>query len=359
MTADHVVQDIRELVERIEAELGPDADPRDIEAMAAQMMASSVEPVLQGTLFVSLADCSSRLLSTVRSHAYDKIRRIASHVQPLLESAASEVGLTAGGFDIHTSPVALAAPAANASDFLALAADLETAAEQCGARAIHGFSAVAERHVSRSTHGFVDSIAGALRSTRLVHASLLCGSARHGLNPEAVAAASHLFSPEFPSGRMSLGFNAADVVPGGPDAAFSLHLNLVPLLSGGLSDVLSGPSATLLGDIADAGRRTAEILQQRSGLEVVFDGIESNGITQAIMERGSPTSRVRPAFRRRALALPAGSSDRVVMLAAVEELQNAAGSLQPFFLHVFVGGHAGDVVDLGRPFGEQIVRQAS
>jgi hypothetical protein len=358
MIADHALQDIRALVEQIEAELGPDADPRDVEAIAAQVMARPVEPVLQGTLLISLADCSSRLLSTVRAHAYDKIRRVASHVLPLLEHAASETGLTAGGFDIHTSPVALAAAAAGPSDFIALAADLETAAEQCGADAIHGFAAVAERHVSRSTRAFVESLPVALRSTRRLCASLHCGSIRHGLNVEAVTAASHLFAADIPFARLSLACNAADVVPVGPDAAFSLRLNLVPMISGHPPDLPSDHVATIVEAVANAGRRGAETLHQRSGLDVVFDGIELSGMTQAIVARERATGGIRQAFLRRAVALPTGTSEAALMISAVEELQNEVSTFRPFMVHIFVGGHEGDVIDLGRPFGKQIVRRA-
>ncbi|MEX0747570.1 MAG: hypothetical protein WD275_06165, partial [Rhodothermales bacterium] len=86
--------------------------------------------------------------------------------------------------------------------------------------------------------------------------------------------------------------------------------------------------------------------------------VESDGMTRSLVEGGNPTMRIRPPARRLALALPDGTSESALVPAAAEAMQNEAFTLRPFFLHLFVGGHAGDVVDLGPPFGEQAVRRA-
>jgi hypothetical protein len=385
------MNDVRALVDRISAQLGPDADPRRVEAAAAEILAGSISadaaegqrPMLEVRLAVSLLDATSRLFSTVRTHVYDKIRRIGSHLRPVVDRLALDHDLPTGGLEIMTTPITRAAPAASSSEFVALAEVLERAAEQCGADRISGFSADLERHLSRVGRRLIESLPDALQTGPRLLASLHCGSAFHGLNVDAIAAAAGLFPSDRDATalarRFTLACNASGRVPAGPDAAVTIRLHIESLLNAVTKSAetataeelveISGRAAAAWAQTATAmGKACAGTLCDRSGLDVVFDGLEIAGggtvrhapALRGILHRAAASSiQARADEEHIVLAFPRTATKPELVGGALGAMLPALGSLRPRFLHLYVGATAGETVDLGELLGRVTCRDAA
>ena len=377
--------DIRDVVDQLVARMGPGASPEEVEAAAARILSSSAGESnavrVDAVLGISLMDCSSRLFSTVRTHVYDKIRRIGSHLDASFRNLAVESGLDPGEAMLATTPLAYAAPVASVSDFLALADDLEEAAIQCGCARIDGFSADAERHLTSAARRVLGALPDVLKSTRRVSAVLHCGSALSGLNLDAVRAASELWSSgvdtEAAARRFSLACNASHDIPASPDAALRMLVTVSPLLHS-VAAAADGATADEMFEIAArtfmplsasagaVGKQCAEALSRRSGLEVVFDGIELAADTDPSWHRAalpsllhvSSSARARPAGKHSLVGLPEGTSTEPITGAAANALLPALQSTHPAYLHLFIGRNIGGLIDLGPTIGRAAVSGA-
>ncbi len=397
------MQDIRNLVDRIEEVLGPSAESSRVEALAASLLSSerangaNPDPIVSGaSLCVSLVDCSSLLTKTVRARAYDKIRRIGSHLDPALRKTSIE-----GFRHVAVSPISGIAGGASGSEFIVLARMMDAAASDCGASTVSGFGAAVDRNVDSAAAALLSVVAEALHSTNRVIVDVRAASDEAGINLDGVLAAAAAFrrlesAPElalrgeisgasasfpplsFPDADLRITVDAAtlieEVLRAAPDAA--IH---------DLCDVLSAAAFTLGRRIARQGGVAAAEIRRRAGLDVGFGGIDvarRNGVSPATFAAREPVDdalRVVPfvaneAFvaailrglggavrhvrllpRRETVAFANSTSIPAAAGAIADRLAAVSASRAPLAVHAaFTDRKAGDVVSIG-PFHDVVV----
>lgn len=276
--------DIKDIVDRVARAFGPDADPARVEAVVSSLL-DAKEPafVLSGArLHVSLTDSSSLLTKTVRSRAYDKIRRIASHV----ESALREAGL-GGTLHIASSPLTQIAGRSMASDMVVLARMLDDAARDCSASEITGMTAVTEHGIGAADAALLSAIPEVLHATSRVVVDVRAASPGSGVNVDAVmnvVSALRRFN-RASEDLLRLRLTGSAARPHAADAALCLTANGSALIDEALhaapdapiqdvADVLTATAFSLGRGAAQQGDAAAAVLRARSGLDVQFGGIE-------------------------------------------------------------------------------------
>ncbi len=276
---------IKDIVEHVSGVLGPDADPAQVEAVASSLIDTkgTASIFTGGRIHVALTDCSSLLTTTVRSRVYDKIRRIASHLESAMRAA--DLG---GARHIATSPLSQIAGKATASDVLVLAQMLDDAAQDCSASEITGLTACVERGIDPVAAALFDVIPEVLRATSRVVVEVRAATVDVGINVDAVKKTIvalrryHGTSEDLLRLRLTRGSPASLPVA---DAALFLTANAAPMMNGALrtapeaplQDIAAVLKATAFGlgrSVAPHGEAAAATLADRSGLKVRFGGIE-------------------------------------------------------------------------------------
>lgn len=370
------------MVERVSGALGPAADPAKVEAVVSSLLVQTSSPSIftGGRLHISLADCSSLLTKTVRSRAYDKIRRIASH----FESAQRQGGF-GSALQIVTTPLTQVAGKATASDLIVLARMLDDAARDCSASGIHGLTVAAERHTGPVAAALLSVLPEILRSTSAVTVDILASAADGGLNVDAVAdvvAAARRFTCESDE-LLRLGLlHAVDMSSPPTDAALYLTADADALMQEiirdapeaslhDLADILSATACALGRSAAQHGEAAADLLSARSGLDVHFGGvalnsgpISSTGRTlqaafAAALARGFravvPEVHVLP--HRTVTAFATSTEDAGAGARLVDELARSGG--RPVVVHaLFSEKRAGERIHIGA-FHDVIVEECA
>ena len=310
--------DIRRLVHRIAAILGPDAPPARIEAVAAAVLdvvapevhASPPAPgpgpapfgIQSVTLGISLLDCSSPLPQTVRARVYDKIRRVAAHHVSIAHDVAARAGVDIEQAPVAVTPLALVASSMARDELIGLAQLLDTAADHVGTAYLCGFSAHAHHGISTSARQLIDALPAALVTTQRLCGSMTCGTTETGLNLDAVRQAAEIISEttrlardgSLATARFAALCHASPPMafppgafhdPAIPDAAITVGLSGVEAICYGLRSVEAGApinqmctaitkaTSTLIRAGAHIGRACADALNQRTGPPVAFGGV--------------------------------------------------------------------------------------
>ncbi len=140
------------------------------------------------TLGISLLDCISSDLKTLRSNIYEKITTVAKDLVSVGKDIEKEFGIPIVNKRISVTPIALIGGAAcrNSSDFVSIAETLDEAAKEVNVNFIGGYSALTEKGMTKADELLIRSIPEALSRTDRICSSVVLGSTRTGINMDAV-----------------------------------------------------------------------------------------------------------------------------------------------------------------------------
>ena len=140
------------------------------------------------TMGISLLDCISDDLETVRKGIYDKITRMAADLVKTGEDISAEYGIPIVNKRISVTPMALVGGACckKPEDFVCLARTLDEVAKEVGVNFIGGYSALVSKGMTRADELLIHSIPEALSVTERVCSSINLGSTKTGINMDAV-----------------------------------------------------------------------------------------------------------------------------------------------------------------------------
>ncbi|MBR2275941.1 MAG: PFL family protein [Lachnospiraceae bacterium] len=140
------------------------------------------------TLGISLLDCVSEDISSLRTKIYDKITKKAERLVAVGKEIENEFGIPIVNKRISVTPVSLIGAAACKSpeDYVRLAETLNEAAKAVGVNFIGGFSALVSKGMTESDICLIRSIPQALAGTELVCSSVNLGSTKTGIDMDAV-----------------------------------------------------------------------------------------------------------------------------------------------------------------------------
>ncbi len=137
------------------------------------------------TMGISLLDCCSESMETMRQKIFDKIAKKAEYLVETGEKIEREYGIPIIHKRIAVTPISLlAANAAGESTPLALAMD--EAAKQTGVNFIGGYSALVHKGYTAGDEKVIHSLPQVLKETERVCASVNVGTTKAGINMDAV-----------------------------------------------------------------------------------------------------------------------------------------------------------------------------
>lgn len=137
------------------------------------------------TMGISLLDCCSENMETMRQKIYDKITKKAEHLVETGEKIEREYGIPIIHKRIAVTPISLlAGNAAGESTMLAMAMD--EAAKQTGVNFIGGYSALVHKGYTVGDEKVIRSLPQVLKETERVCASVNVGTTKAGINMDAV-----------------------------------------------------------------------------------------------------------------------------------------------------------------------------
>ena len=139
------------------------------------------------TMGISLLSCCDPDAKKVCDKVYDKITRYAEKLVKTGEDIEREFGIPIVNKRISVTPMALAAGASDAQDYVPFAIAMDRAAKTCGVNFIGGYSALVQKGMTLADEKLIRSIPEALASTDLVCSSVNVGSTKAGINMDAVA----------------------------------------------------------------------------------------------------------------------------------------------------------------------------
>ncbi len=280
---------VRQIVEKIDTALGPDARASHVEKIAADILTDlsiatagttgdRVNPDSPGptewivpnrvSAHLSLSDCTSRLSATVLAKTYDKIRRLGGSLPPIARRTLEQAG-------VNVPPVSLVLHGTEdlllgyrKSDMLEIVSTIEQSATDAGFEAIDLLCISLEKDGSRTD--LLDILPELLKSTSRTRVRIRIGSSATGVRAvEILSTAQTLFSTETCSDtigpRVALCCNTRGMGPGenliggtGDQVRVDLNLSIWPLLDSVRSDL---PVDACYGDrtalLASVGRRLA------------------------------------------------------------------------------------------------------
>ncbi|HOO28840.1 MAG TPA: PFL family protein, partial [Lachnospiraceae bacterium] len=140
------------------------------------------------TLGISLLDCITDDLDSLRKNIYEKITTTAKDLVATGKEIETEFGIPIVNKRISVTPIALVGSAAckTPEDFAAVAKTLDDAAKQVGVNFIGGYSALVSKGMTREEENLIRSIPLALSITDRVCSSVNLGSTKTGINMDAV-----------------------------------------------------------------------------------------------------------------------------------------------------------------------------
>ena len=134
------------------------------------------------TLGINLLDCSDSQPETCAQKVYDKICRTAARLVQTGQDIETEFGIPIVNKRISVTPVSLICQ----GDPLPIALALDRAAREMGVDFLGGYSALAQKGMTRADERLIASIPEALSRTNLLCSSVNVASTRAGINMNAV-----------------------------------------------------------------------------------------------------------------------------------------------------------------------------
>jgi uncharacterized protein len=138
------------------------------------------------TLGISLIDCVSHNLETLKSNIYRRITQTAKKLVQTCDEIGEKFGIPVVNKRIAISPVAVIAASFSSSELVQVAHTMNRAAADVGVDFIGGFTALVEKGIARGDRALIESIPHALAETDRVCASVNVASTRAGINIDAV-----------------------------------------------------------------------------------------------------------------------------------------------------------------------------
>jgi hypothetical protein len=138
------------------------------------------------TLGISLRDCASDSLETMKRKIYDKITRLASRHVAAARQVEERWGITIANKRISITPLSIPGEQMKSADFIELALTLDRAAEESGVDYLGGYSALVSKGMTPGEQELILSIPEALSVTKHVCSSVNIGSSKAGINMDAV-----------------------------------------------------------------------------------------------------------------------------------------------------------------------------
>lgn len=138
------------------------------------------------TMGINLLDCASSSIDVFSTKIYDKITAKAENLVKIGEDISKEYGIPIVNKRISVTPIALAAAAVQADNYVPIAQALDRAAKTVGVNFIGGFSALVNKGMTPSDERLIRSIPEALSITDHVCSSVNVGSSKTGINMDAV-----------------------------------------------------------------------------------------------------------------------------------------------------------------------------
>ena len=140
------------------------------------------------TMGISLLDCISADLETLRENIFRKITIKAKDLVKVGEEIAKEYGIPIVNKRISVTPIGLIGASACKSpeDFAKIAKTLDEAAKAVGVNFLGGFSAVVSKGMTKAEENLIRAIPMALSTTDYVCASVNVGSTRTGIDMDAI-----------------------------------------------------------------------------------------------------------------------------------------------------------------------------
>ena len=140
------------------------------------------------TLGISLLDCISDDLETLKKNIYNKITNAAKNLVSTGNDIEELYGIPIVNKRISVTPIALIGGAAckTPDDFVEIAKVLDECAKTVGVNFLGGYSALVSKSMTRADRLLIESIPEALAVTDRVCSSVNVGSTKTGINMDAV-----------------------------------------------------------------------------------------------------------------------------------------------------------------------------
>ena len=140
------------------------------------------------TMGISLLDCISPDLPTLRSNIYDKIHRLAKDLVKTGEEISRDFGIPIVNKRISVTPVSIIGAAACRSpeDFVSIGKTLDDAARDVGVNFLGGYTALASKGMTPADELLIRSIPQLMCETEFVCSSVDLGSTKTGIDMDAV-----------------------------------------------------------------------------------------------------------------------------------------------------------------------------
>ena len=140
------------------------------------------------TLGISLLDCISDNLETLKANIYNKITNAARDLVSTGKDIEELYGIPIVNKRISVTPISLVGGAACKSpeDFVEIAEVLDECAKTVGVNFLGGYSALVSKSMTQADRLLIESIPEALAVTDRVCSSVNVGSTRTGINMDAV-----------------------------------------------------------------------------------------------------------------------------------------------------------------------------
>ncbi len=150
-----------------------------------EMVRSEKLDVRAITLGISLFDCISGDLDTLKNNIRAKILRHASDLVNVCNEVGEKYGIKVVNKRIAVSPIGLIAAPFSAEEMVSVAHTLNDAAEQVGIDFIGGFSCLVEKGIAKGDDALIQALPRALSETQRVCASVNVATTVAGINMDA------------------------------------------------------------------------------------------------------------------------------------------------------------------------------
>ena len=222
------------------------------------------------TMGISLLDCISADLNTLRENIFRKITTQAKDLVKVGEEIAKEYGIPIVNKRISVTPIGLIGASACRSpeDFAKIAKTLDEAAGTVGVNFLGGFSAVVSKGMTKAEENLIRAIPLALSTTDYVCASVNVGSTRTGIDMDAIRLLGGiiLHTAKATSDRDSLGCAKLVVFCNAPDDN--------PFMAGAFHGVTEGDAVINVGVSGPGVVKTALESVRGASFEVLCETIK-------------------------------------------------------------------------------------
>jgi uncharacterized protein len=159
------------------------------------------------TLGISLRDCVSDSVETMKTRVYDKITRVARNHVKHATQIEERFGISIANKRISITPLAIPCERFTKDEFIEMALVLDRAAEECGVDYLGGYSALVSKGMTPGDQALIASIPEALAATKHVCSSINIGSSKAGINMDAVRLMGHVIrrTAEITADELSIG----------------------------------------------------------------------------------------------------------------------------------------------------------